>query len=151
MTIAPGPPCTFCEIIAGRLRSSVVYQDDEILAFMDINLVNPGHVLVIPKEHYASLAELPEAIGADLFTVAQRLSAAIRRSGVGCEGIRLHLADGAAAGQGVFHCHLHVYPRFVGDGHTVADSNQLQRPSREMLDSVAERICSAFQASDDGL
>jgi histidine triad (HIT) family protein len=150
MTSAPGPPCTFCEIIAGRLPSSVAYQDDQIFAFMDINPVNPGHVLVIPKEHYASLAELPEAIAANLFTVAQRLSAAIRRSGVRCEGIRMHLADGAAAGQDVFHCHLHVYPRFIGDGYAVAVSDQWQPPSREMLDSVAERICSAYAASDHG-
>jgi histidine triad (HIT) family protein len=119
------------------------------MAFMDINPVNPGHVLVIPKEHYASLAELPEAIGANLFTIAQRLSAAIRRSGVRCEAIRMHLADGAAAGQDVFHSHLHVYPKFVGDGYEAAMNNQSSRPSRATLDSVAERIRSAYEAGVD--
>jgi diadenosine tetraphosphate (Ap4A) HIT family hydrolase len=85
-----------------------------------------------------------------MFTVAQRLSIAIRRSGLRCEGIRLHLADGAAAGQDVFHCHLHVYPRFVGDGYAVMIDNQSLRPSRKMLDAIAERIRSAYEAGDRG-
>jgi histidine triad (HIT) family protein len=117
---------------------------------MDINPVNPGHVLIIPKKHYASLAELPEAVAASMFIVAQRLSFAIRRSGLRCEGIRMHLADGAAAGQDVFHCHLHVYPRFVGDGYAVTIDNQSLRPSRKMLDAIAERIRSAYEAGDRG-
>jgi diadenosine tetraphosphate (Ap4A) HIT family hydrolase len=117
---------------------------------MDINPVNAGHVLVIPKKHYASLAELPESVAAILFTVAQRLAAAVRRSGVRCEGIRMHLADGAAAGQDVFHCHLHVYPRFVGDGYAVGSSTQLLRPSRKALDAIAERIRSACEAGYRG-
>jgi histidine triad (HIT) family protein len=117
---------------------------------MDINPVNPGHVLVIPKKHHASLAELPETVAASMFTVAQRLSAAIRRSGLRCEGIHMHLADGAAAGQDVFHCHLHVYPRFVGDGYAVLIDNQSLRPSRKMLDAIAERIRSAYAGRDHG-
>jgi histidine triad (HIT) family protein len=132
------------------LPSSVAYEDYQIVAFMDINPVNPGHLLVIPRTHYTSLAELPEAVAASMFTVAQRLSFAIRRSGLRCEGIRMHLADGAAAGQDVLHCHLHVYPRFVGDGYAVTMDSQSLRPSRKMLDAIAERIRSAYEAGDRG-
>jgi len=83
---------------------------------MDIQPVNPGHVLIVPVVHVAFLDDLDEETGAYLFTVAQRLSRALRRSGVHCEGVNFFLADGEAAGQEVFHVHLHVFPRFRNDG-----------------------------------
>jgi len=92
-------PCPFCAIAERQVEASFVYEDENVLAFMDIHPVNAGHILVIPRHHFASLSELPEAIGAHLFIVAQRLAEAIRRSGVSCEAILLTLADGAAAGQ----------------------------------------------------
>ena len=106
---------------------------------MDLHPVNPGHVLVMPKDHFPTLLDLPEDVGAQLFTVAQRVAAAIRRSGVRCDAIRLSLADGAAAGQEVPHIHLHVLPRFVGDTYrVVADFSA--NPAREELDAVAQAI-----------
>jgi diadenosine tetraphosphate (Ap4A) HIT family hydrolase len=111
--------CTFCRIAAGELPASKVYEDDEVLAIMDIQPVNPGHVLVLPKRHFSSLQDLPEAVGAPMFTVAQRAALGIRGSGVRCEGIAFTLADGAAAGQEVPHVHLHVIPRFAGDSYRV--------------------------------
>ena len=83
---------------------------------MDIFPVNPGHVLVIPTSHSAFLAELDPEAGAELFRVAQRVAAALRRSDPRCEGVNLFLADGEAAGQEIFHVHLHVIPRQRGDG-----------------------------------
>ena len=83
---------------------------------MDIRPVNPGHLLVIPLAHAAGLATLESDTGAQMFRVGQRLAEAIRRSGVRCEGINVLLADGEAAGQEVFHVHLHVIPRYAGDG-----------------------------------
>jgi histidine triad (HIT) family protein len=142
-----GSPCTFCHIVAGELPASVVYEDELVLALMDINPVNPGHVLVIPRQHYADLADLPEAVGARLFTVAQRVAAALRRTGVRCEGVNLFLADGEVAGQEVFHCHLHVLPRYAGDAFRVhADwSSPSAHPSREALDAVAGDIRRALE------
>jgi histidine triad (HIT) family protein len=138
----PDPTCTFCRIAAAELPASVVHADEAVLAFMDINPVNPGHVLVVPRQHYAGLADLPEPVGARLFEVARRLAAAVRRAGVRCEGVNLFLADGAAAGQDVFHCHLHVRPRFAGDA--VRHLYQLGRPDRAELDAVAARIRAAL-------
>ena len=83
---------------------------------MDICPVTRGHLLVVPITHATYLSNLDPAVGGTLFTVAQRLAAAIRRSGFKAEGINLFLADGEAAGQEVFHVHLHVLPRFDGDG-----------------------------------
>jgi histidine triad (HIT) family protein len=108
--------CIFCEILAGRLAASLVHQDAQCTAFMDIRPVNPGHLLVIPNQHAASLAELEPECGAHLFKTAQQLAAALRQSGLRCEGVNLFLADGQVAGQEVFHAHLHVLPRFAGDG-----------------------------------
>jgi histidine triad (HIT) family protein len=108
--------CIFCEILAGHLPASIVYQDGLCTAFLDIRPVNPGHLLVIPNRHAADLAELEPETGAHLFQVAQRLAAVLRQSGLRCEGINLFLADGQVAGQVVFHAHLHVLPRFTGDG-----------------------------------
>lgn len=108
--------CIFCEIAAGRAPASIVYRDEVVCAFMDIRPINPGHLLVIPLLHAAGLADLDPDAGGQLFRVGQRLAAALRASGVRCEGIDLFLADGEAAGQEVFHVHLHVVPRFTGDG-----------------------------------
>jgi histidine triad (HIT) family protein len=104
--------CTFCATAKRILPTSFVYEDGQVVAFMDIHPVNQGHILVAPRQHFASLAELPETIGTRIFIVGQPLAAAIRRSGARYEGVTLTLADGAAAGQDVMHCHLHVLPRF---------------------------------------
>ncbi|MBL7199105.1 MAG: HIT family protein [Anaerolineae bacterium] len=137
--------CVFCDILAGRAPSSVVFADEQCHAFMDIQPVNPGHVLVIPNDHAASLAELDVETGAHLFRVAQRLAGALRESGLQCEGIDLFLADGQAAGQEVFHVHLHVIPRFKGDGFGFRFGPAYGvRPSRAELDRIADRVRGAL-------
>ena len=134
--------CVFCEIVAGRIESSVVHDDDRVLAFMDLNPISPGHLLVIPKQHGAALADVDPDDGARLFRVGQSLAGAVRRTGLRAEGVNLFLADGEAAGQEVFHTHLHVLPRFAGDGFRL----QVTRgsPSRDELDEVAGRIRAAL-------
>jgi histidine triad (HIT) family protein len=134
--------CVFCAIVAGDLPASVVDEDALSLAIMDIRPLNEGHVLVLPKAHYPSLAELPEPVGAHLFNVAQRVAAAVRRSGVRCEAVNLFLSDGEAAGQDVFHCHLHLLPRFVGDSFRIV-ADWSQRPTRAELDATASAIRAA--------
>ena len=137
--------CIFCDILAGELPSSIVYQDEICSAFLDIQPVNPGHLLVIPNEHAAGLSDLDPEVGAHVFTVAQRIAGALRDSGLRCEGVNLFAADGAAAGQEVFHVHLHVIPRFRGDGFGFRFGPKYgQRPPRSDLDDLAARIRSAL-------
>jgi diadenosine tetraphosphate (Ap4A) HIT family hydrolase len=81
--------CVFCRIVAGTADASVVYTDDRLLAFCDVNPVNPGHLLIIPKIHSVGLADLDESDGSRMFMVAQRLAAAVRSSGLRCEGVNL--------------------------------------------------------------
>jgi hypothetical protein len=94
--------CIFCAIVAGSAPASIVYDDADLLAFMDIRPVTPGHLLVIPKRHTPLLADLDEATGARMFTVAMRLAQVLRASELRCEGINLFLADGEAASRRFF-------------------------------------------------
>jgi histidine triad (HIT) family protein len=133
--------CVFCGILAGELPASVVLEDDLCWAFMDIRPVNPGHVLVVPTHHALSLAELDGESGARMFQIAQRVAQAVRHSGLRCEGINLFLADGQVAGQEVFHVHLHVIPRYKGDGFGLRFGPRYgHRPARMELDVAAAGI-----------
>lgn len=133
--------CVFCEILAGRLPSSKVYQDDLCTAFLVLQPVNPGHVLVVPNRHATFLAELEEQSGTQIFRAAQRIACALRQSGLKCEGVNFFLADGEAAGQEIFHVHLHVFPRYRGDGFGLRFGPMYpQKPTRGELDVVASLI-----------
>jgi histidine triad (HIT) family protein len=137
--------CVFCDILAGTLPASIVCQDEVCTAFMDIQPVNPGHLLVVPNDHAARLADLDPDIGAHVFIVAQRIAQALRDSGLRCEGVNLFVADGAAAGQEVFHVHLHVVPRFRGDGFGFRFGPKYgQRPPRSELDELAAKVRSTL-------
>ena len=136
--------CIFCEIIAGRSPASIIYEDGVALVLMTIKPVNPGHAMVIPKKHYASMGEMDEQTGSHLFKITMRTAQAIRQSGVKCEGINLFLADGEAAYQDVFHVHRHVFPRFDEDPFNIkVDWNG--KPSRDELDEIAEKIKNAYE------
>lgn len=140
--------CVFCDILSGKSEASIVYRDDTCVAMMDVRPVNAGHVLVIPVRHANHLADLDPKVGQALFATAQRIAAAIPRSGIRAEGINLLLADGEAAGQEVFHVHLHVIPRFDGDGfgHTFPP-NYGRMPPREDLEARAAQIKRALTTS----
>lgn len=138
--------CVFCDIVRGKAPASVVHDDDQVMAFMDIQPVNPGHLLVVPRIHSAYLAELDEGTGGHMFQVAMILADAVRRSGVPCEGVNLYLADGRAAGQEILHVHLHVVPRFEGDGFGLRfGPAYFRRPERATLDGVAMDIRRALE------
>jgi len=141
---AAGVPsdCVFCRIVARTAPASVAYEDATAVAFLDIRPLTPGHLLVVPRQHAASLAELDPADGGHLFQVGQRLAAAVRRSGARCEGVNFFLADGVAAGQEVFHVHLHVLPRFRGDGFRLRAN--FGSPSRPDLDRQAAAVRAAL-------
>ena len=135
--------CIFCRIIEGKSPASVFYEDEVVLGLMTIGPVNTGHAMVIPKRHAASLSDMDEETGRHLFTITQRTAAAIRESGVRCEGINLFLADGEAAFQEVFHVHMHVFPRHRGDAFKII-ADWSNKPLREELDLAARQIKVAY-------
>ena len=140
--------CVFCDIVAGCAPASVVHRDERCMAFMDIRPIAPGHLLVIPNDHAAFLGDLDPDDGRAMFAVAQRLAAALRRSGLPADGINLHVADGAVAGQEIFHVHVHVIPRFAGDGFGLRfPASYGRHPSRSELDAAAARIATGLARS----
>jgi len=131
--------CIFCQILAGEQPASFVYRDDRVAAFMDVQPVNFGHVLVVPTRHAPYVGDLTGDEAAAMMRVAHRTVAALRKSALRCEGVNLFLGDGAAAMQEVFHAHLHVFPRFKGDGFGLRFDQEYytRRPPRAELDGQA--------------
>jgi histidine triad (HIT) family protein len=132
--------CIFCKIIEGSSPSSKIYEDDELLAFMDNKPVNQGHVLIIPKKHVERVSELDDISTSKILVLAKKISKAIYKSGIKSEGINYFLADGEEAGQEVFHVHLHIFPRFKKDGFKLVLPEGYQVKERHELDIVAEKI-----------
>ena len=138
--------CIFCAIVARQADASVVYEDETAVAFMDLNPVTPGHLLVAPRKHAVGLEDLHRAAGAHVWSVGHDMSRALRRSDLRCEGINVFLCDGEVAFQTVFHLHLHVIPRYAGDGWTIIpESAERERP---LLDSDAQVIKDAIASTD---
>jgi histidine triad (HIT) family protein len=134
--------CIFCAIVARQAEASVVYEDETAVAFMDLNPVTPGHLLVVPRKHAVGLEDLDGATSAHVWSVAHDLSRALRHSGIRCEGINVFLCDGEVAFQTVFHFHLHVIPRYAGDGWTSIPASG--KRERALLDSDAQAIRDAI-------
>lgn len=134
--------CVFCKIISGEYTSSKIFEDETILAFMDIQPVNEGHILIIPKKHVELIADLDDETSAKMFVIAGKINKALRKSDLKLEGINYFLADGEAAGQEVFHTHLHIYPRFAGDGFGMVYNENYRKvlPKRAELDLIAEKV-----------
>lgn len=137
--------CVFCAIAAGEAEASVVFEDDTVVAFMDLHPVVPGHLLVVPRIHAVGLEDLDLETGRHVWSAAQQMARALRRSELRCEGINLLVCDGEAAFQTVFHFHLHVIPRYPGDGWDIVPA-PLQR-DRTQLDHDAQLIREAITAS----
>lgn len=135
------PNTVFERVLTGELPASFVFRDELVSAFMDIQPVTPGHTLVVPNVRAASLAELPPDTAAQMFRIGQRVAAALRASSLACEGVNLFMADGTAAGQTVFHMHLHVFPRFAGDGFAwKLPDRYYDPPPREVIETSAQAI-----------
>jgi histidine triad (HIT) family protein len=138
--------CPFCNIISGILAGTLLYQDEICTAIMDIQPINPGHMLIMPNLHLPDLASLPPETGKHLFAVGQKLAAALRQSGVECQGVNFLLADGKAAMQEVLHLHLHIIPRFEGDGFGFQFSPRYaELPTRDELEDIGFHIKKALE------
>jgi histidine triad (HIT) family protein len=136
--------CPFCRIASGKASASIVHKDDTVLAFMDLNPANVGHTLIIPREHWENIHDIPEYILAEIFSVVKRVSAAVKKT-VNAEGISLLQLNGRAAGQTVMHFHIHVIPRFRGDPLSKAigvmvEHQGFKKPERKELDEIAQKI-----------
>ena len=133
--------CLFCKIIAGEIPSDKVYEDDTVFAFLDLHPLNIGHTLVVPKAHAANLYDTPDETLSNIATVIKKLSIAIK-STQSADGINIEMNNDPAAGQIIFHAHIHIIPRFSGDGfihwNGVRGNND-----REMAE-VAKKISSAL-------
>ncbi len=138
--------CVFCEIAAGKgaAEASVVYRDERVVAFMDRAPRNPGHVLVVPREHADDALTVPPATLGHLVQVAQRIARAIGRTDLKAEGFNLISNNGKAAGQTVFHLHLHVVPRFAGEPATAAAGEPRPVRPAEELAAIAAKIRAAL-------
>jgi histidine triad (HIT) family protein len=133
-------PCAFCAIAARQAEASVVHEDAAVVVFMDPNPVTPGHLLVVQREHAVGLEDLDGATSAHVWSVAHDMARALRRSSMGCEGINVLVCDGEVAFQTVFH--LHVIPRYAGDGWAIKP--EPQERERTLLDRDAQAIKDAI-------
>jgi histidine triad (HIT) family protein len=137
--------CTFCDLIQGAAEVSVCHEDADSIAFMDIQPVNAGHVLVVPRAHYNSLLDVPPEIGEHLFKVTMRLAGAIRRV-TGCDDMNIVVNSGAAAGQDEPHYHVHIIPRRENDGFAIdLPFGGSAMPDRTVLDAMAVQLIAAMR------
>ena len=129
--------CVFCKIVARQIPATIVHEDAESLAFMDIGQVNPGHVLVASKAHVENVYGLQDAQAAAVFRAAAKVARAIRAA-FDPPGLSIYQANGRPAGQTVFHFHLHVLPRHDADGMQLVWP--VKNPPREKLEAYAAQI-----------
>ncbi len=134
--------CVFCKIVAGQIPSTKVHEDELTLVFMDIGEVNPGHVLVAVKPHVENIYGLNDTLAAAVFRTAARVARAVQKAYTP-EGVTLYQANGAAAGQTVFHFHLHLVPRYAQDGMRL--TWPAKNPPREQLEANAAKLRAAFE------
>lgn len=134
--------CVFCAIVAGRIPATKVHEDELTLAFMDIGEVNPGHVLVTAKAHAENIYGLDDRLAAAVFQSAARVAKAINKA-YAPEGLTLYQANGPAAGQTVYHFHLHLVPRYEKDGMQL--TWPAKNPPRERLEANAAKLRAALE------
>ncbi|WP_405489662.1 HIT family protein [Nocardia sp. NBC_00511] len=139
--------CIFCAIVAGEAPATKIFEDDTLVAFLDIRPITRGHTLVIPKSHASDLDHLDPELGGVLFGFGHRLAKAMRRGGLAADGANLLINDGKAAFQTVHHVHLHVIPRHSGDILRFARGFVLRRPHDR--DSTAAAIRSGLDRLAD--
>jgi len=145
--VTSDPECLFRRLIGRDGDVSVVHEDERTTTIMDIQPVQTGHVLVLPRAHVPRLADLDREDGAQMFRIAHAAAASLRASGLPCEGVNLFLADGEAAGQEVDHVHLHVWPRSTGDGFGLRLPPTYAIRARSELDATAEVLRRSWPSS----
>jgi histidine triad (HIT) family protein len=129
--------CIFCKIVAKQAPSSTVYEDETVMVFLDIRPMNMGHTLVIPKAHYVDIFDIPPKELAAVYNVAKKVSFAVKKA-TEADGISIIQQNGKAAGQDIFHFHVHLVPRF--EGQKLPSFRELKEVERTKLDTTAKKI-----------
>lgn len=110
--------CIFCKIANGEISSSTLYEDEEFRVILDLSPATKGHALILPKKHIANIFEIDKATASHAFVLASRIASAMKAA-LNCDGINIVQNNGEAAGQTVFHFHMHIIPRYVNDGQNI--------------------------------
>lgn len=129
--------CIFCKIVQKQAPASIVYEDQAVMVFLDIRPLNLGHTLVIPKAHYVDIFDIPEEVLSQIHKVSKQIAFAVKKA-TGADGISIIQQNGKAAGQDIFHIHVHVVPRF--EGQKLPHFSELKEVDRAKLDAMAEKI-----------
>ena len=129
--------CIFCKIVRKQAPASIIYEDESVIAFLDIRPLNLGHTLVIPKKHYVDIFDIPEDQLSKVHKVAKQVSTAVKKA-TNADGISIIQQNSRAAGQDIFHLHVHVVPRF--EGQKLPGFSELKEVERAKLDEMAKRI-----------
>lgn len=131
--------CIFCRIVKGEIPCAKIFEDDNVISFLDIAPANKGHALIVTKGHYETLLDIPGGVLSDLMLKAKKVVRAMS-SALGCDGFNVLMNNKKAAGQLVLHAHVHIIPRFKGDG---IDLNWEPRKYKDKeIDDFRERIIS---------
>lgn len=130
--------CIFCKIANGEIPSKTLYEDERFRVILDLGPAAEGHALVLPKEHFANLYELPEDWCEKAFCLAKKMAAQMTEK-LDCDGFNIVQNNGEVAGQTVFHFHIHMIPRYKDDGQKIGWDPQ--SPTQEELEAVREKIC----------
>ena len=131
--------CIFCKIASGEIPSATLYEDDDFRVILDLGPATKGHSLILPKKHAANIAEMPDELLGRAMSVAKKMTIAMKE-GLSCDGVNVVQNNGEAAGQTVFHFHMHIIPRYDGDKAGVSWT-----PGK-LTDEVKEEVLSAVKA-----
>jgi histidine triad (HIT) family protein len=135
--------CVFCKIARKQAPASFVYEDEKVVAFLDIKPLNEGHTLIIPREHYATIFEAPDELVVHIHRIVKRVAFAVRDS-TKADGISIIQQNGKAAGQEIFHLHVHVIPRY--EGQKLPQFGQISEADRERLNQIAANLRQHMQS-----
>ena len=134
--------CLFCKIAKGEIPSEKIYENEHVLAFLDIHPNNPGHTLIIPKEHYADFLETPDNVLTEIMSAGKKIAPKIMEA-VGAHGFNTVFNTRPAAGQVVFHTHMHIIPRYFNDGHKHWTAGQYKDGEKEEVGKKIRKEISA--------
>jgi histidine triad (HIT) family protein len=129
--------CAFCRIVRSESPATIIYEDEAVLAFLDIHPQNDGHTLVMPKKHYITIYEVPDEEVARIYLVAKKIACALKKS-INCGGISITQHNESGAGQDIFHVHVHVIPRY--EGQRLRTIEEIPKANREVLEEIAKKI-----------
>ena len=129
--------CIFCKLAGGEIPTATLYEDDDFRIILDAGPATKGHCLILPKGHYANLYELPDELASKVFVLAKKTAARLQKA-LGCDGMNIVQNNGTAAGQTVFHFHMHLIPRWEDDGQHI-----LWKPGK-LTDEAKEEILRKF-------